>query len=111
MKRQRCNSCSPLKKCECWSRGSTVDTARIQIHLLDACYWVKGCSSLGRLRFAAIVWVGGEADGGLCFIDIKEAVLTSAPHAVGQMPSNQAERVVTGARALSPNLGQRMMAN
>src|ERR1700744_4069558 len=31
-----------------------------KIRLLDAAYWVKGCSSLGRLRYAALVRVGGK---------------------------------------------------
>jgi uncharacterized protein (DUF2252 family) len=28
------------------------------VRLLDAAYWMKGCSSLGRLRYAALVGVG-----------------------------------------------------
>jgi uncharacterized protein (DUF2252 family) len=52
-----------------------------KIEVLDAAYWMKGCSSLGRLRAS----------------DAK-------------MPRDNAERVVAGARALSPNLGERMMA-
>jgi uncharacterized protein (DUF2252 family) len=86
---------------------------RDEIAVLDAAYWMKGCSSLGRLRYAVIVGVGdgrsGEDD--LCLIDIKEGVSTAAPRAAGaKMPRDHAERVVTGARALSPNLGERMMA-
>ena len=86
---------------------------RDEITVLDAAYWMKGCSSLGRLRYAVIVGVGdgrsGEDD--LCLIDIKEGVRTAAPRAAGtKMPRDHAHRVVTGARALSPNLGERMMA-
>lgn len=82
------------------------------IKLLDAAYWVKGCSSLGKLRQAAIVETTGKKTGrrfGL--IDIKEAVPSVAPAAPGvEMPVDPAERVVAGARALSPNLGERMLA-
>src|SRR5262249_10985383 len=48
-----------------------------KIEVLDAAYWMKGCSSLGRLRYAALV---GVADGepranNLCLVDIKEGGL------------------------------------
>lgn len=82
------------------------------IEVLDGAYWMKGCSSLGRLRFALLVGVVGE-DGGHepLLIDIKEAVPTAAPSAPGvEMPTDNAQRVVAGARALSPFLGRRMMA-
>lgn len=82
------------------------------IEILDGAYWMKGCSSLGRLRYALLVSVGGE-DGRseTCLIDIKEAAAAAAPHAPNaEMPTNNAQRVVTGARALSPFLGKRMLA-
>jgi uncharacterized protein (DUF2252 family) len=82
------------------------------VELIDAAYWMKGCSSLGRLRYAALLRLskgGGERE--LCLVDIKEAAPAAAPRAPGgKMPRDNAERVVTGARALSPNLGERMMA-
>jgi uncharacterized protein (DUF2252 family) len=83
------------------------------IELLDAAYWVKGCSSLGRLRYAVLVGVGHDRreEGGICFLDIKEATMAVAPRATqAKMPKDNAVRVVEGARQLSPNLGQRMMA-
>ena len=45
------------------------------IEVLDAAYWMKGCSSLGRLRFAILLNVstGKSADDEFCLIDIKEA--------------------------------------
>ena len=54
-----------------------------EVELLDAAYWVKGCSSLGRLRFAVLLGVGGESVGGgdMCLMDIKEAVQAGAPRA------------------------------
>jgi uncharacterized protein (DUF2252 family) len=85
-----------------------------EIELLDVAYWVKGCSSLGRLRYAALVGVGKHhhKKGGLCFLDLKEATPAAAPRAEkAAMPRDNAERVVTGAMALSPNLGQRMLAS
>lgn len=84
-----------------------------EIEVVDAAYWMKGCSSLGRLRYAVLVGVGddGHAPDNLCLIDIKEGVQAAAPRAAdAEMPRDNAERVVAGARALSPNLGERMMA-
>ena len=47
----------------------------------------------------------------LALVDLKEAVEAAAPAARGaEMPADPAERVVAGARALSPNLGDRMLA-
>ena len=85
-----------------------------KVEVLDAAYWMKGCSSLGRLRFAVLVGVGNKnkrmKDNGFCLIDIKEAVAAAAPRFVGNdMPRNHAQRVVEGARKLSPFLGQRML--
>jgi uncharacterized protein (DUF2252 family) len=81
------------------------------IELLDAAYWMKGCSSLGRLRYAAILRIGQGKDSSLCLVDVKEAVTAAAPRAAKvEMPRDNAIRVVTGAKALSPNLGERMMA-
>lgn len=83
------------------------------VEVLDAAYWVKGCSSLGKLRFAALVGVG-DADpksNGLALIDIKEAGPAAAPRAAGaDMPRDNAQRVVQGARNLAPFLGERMIA-
>jgi len=84
-----------------------------KVRLVDAAYWVKGCSSLGTLRFAVLVAIGGskKLTESHALIDLKEAVGTVAPAALrAKMPKDHAERVVTGARALSPNLGERMHA-
>lgn len=81
------------------------------IRLVDAAYWMKGCSSLGRLRYAVLV--RGETPDGVRhrLLDIKEAVKTLAPRASDRpMPADDAERVVAGARALSPHLGDRMVS-
>ena len=79
------------------------------VEVLDAAFWVKGCSSLGRLRYAVLVAVhsGDERDFGL--VDVKEAVKAAAPReAHATMPRDNAERVVEGARHLAPYLGERM---
>ena len=81
------------------------------VKLVDAAYWVKGCSSLGLWRAAALVRVGGPKarSKSLALIDIKEALPALAPHSKSaEMPAHHGERVVAGARALSPALGQRM---
>jgi len=83
------------------------------IELLDAAYWVKGCSSLGRLRIAALLRVGKKKNkkSEFCLIDIKEAVKAAAPRsAASEMPRDYAERVVAGARHLTPPLGERMVS-
>jgi uncharacterized protein (DUF2252 family) len=84
-----------------------------EIDLLDAAYWMKGCSSLGRLRFAVLLRLGAgkKRDEEFCLIDIKEAAPAAAPSASrAVMPKDHAQRVVEGARHLSPALGERMMA-
>ncbi len=82
-----------------------------RLEMVDAAYWMKGCSSLGRLRFAVMMRIG-EGDGAsTCLIDVKEAVTAAAPRSkTATMPRSNAVRVVTGARALSPSLGERMVA-
>jgi uncharacterized protein (DUF2252 family) len=82
-----------------------------RVELVDAAYWMKGCSSLGRLRYAAMVRIGEGRASCLALVDLKEATTAAAPRATEPaMPRDNAVRVVTGAQALSPNLGQRMRA-
>ncbi|CAN5252367.1 DUF2252 domain-containing protein [soil metagenome] len=89
------------------TRGAVGD----RIKLIDAAYWMKGCSSLGRLRYAALVKVGSGKTATTGLIDIKAAVAAAAPRAIDAvMPRDNGERVLAGARALSPNLGDRMAA-
>jgi uncharacterized protein (DUF2252 family) len=110
---------------EKWSIGVLLDSppvkslilkfnrrsGKAEIKLLDSAYWVKGCSSLGKIRYAALVHVTGERKDKLSLVDIKEAVASAAPSSdPAGMPSHYGERVVTGARAMSPNLGDRMAA-
>jgi uncharacterized protein (DUF2252 family) len=92
------------------SLHSRKDDASLK--LMDAAYWMKGCSSLGRLRYAVLVKVqGGKKDAEMCLLDLKEAVSAAAPRsAEASLPTDGAERVVTGARALAPYLGNRMLA-
>jgi len=82
-----------------------------KVRVLDAAYWMKGCSSLGRLRYAVLLGVGSKKDKEFCLVDIKEAVTPAAPAARhAKMPEDFALRVVTGACNLSPYLGERMLA-
>ena len=81
------------------------------VALVDAAYWIKGCSSLGRLRYAVMLRVGQGKGSSLCLVDVKEGVKAAAPRAAGvTMPEDNAARVVQGAKALSPHLGDRMSA-
>jgi uncharacterized protein (DUF2252 family) len=83
------------------------------VKLADAAYWMKGCSSLGRLRYAVLLEVGGKKGkrADYCLMDLKEAAQAAAPHAPeADTPADQAERVLEGARRLSPYLGDRMRA-
>lgn len=85
---------------------SRDDDARVAV--LDAAYWVKGCSSLGLLRYAVLLSVGSDEH---CLIDIKQAVHAAAPrYPHVSMPRDNARRVVEGARQMSPALGERMIA-
>ena len=83
-----------------------------EIEVLDAAYWVKGCSSLGRLRYAVLIGIGRESkQDRFCLFDIKEATNAVAPRtAKVSMPRDNAKRIVEGARNLSPFLGERMLA-
>ena len=83
------------------------------IRVLDAAYWRKGCSSLGRLRFAVLLAVegGGKEPVRHCLLDVKEAIAAAAPRSTqAGMPRDNGERVVQGAQHLSPHLGRRMLA-
>ncbi|MFF7710595.1 DUF2252 family protein [Pseudomonas sp. NPDC007930] len=81
------------------------------VELLDCAYWVKGCSSLGLRRYAALLAVGDDDDVEYCLLDIKQAVAAAAPRVAGaRMPRDNGKRVVEGARQLSPGLGNRMIA-
>ena len=55
------------------------EETEIKVRLLDAAYWVKGCSSLGRLRYAVLVGVGKKKDRQYRLLDIKEATHAAAP--------------------------------
>jgi uncharacterized protein (DUF2252 family) len=80
------------------------------VEVVDAAYWLKGCSSLGRQRYAVMLRIGEGKDSALRLIDVKEGVTAAAPRAADvSMPRDNAVRVVTGARALSPHLGERMI--
>jgi uncharacterized protein (DUF2252 family) len=80
-----------------------------KLHVMDAAYWMKGCSSLGRLRYAVLLGIGARKNRRYCLIDLKEG---TAPAAPGSQDTalGHAQRVVTGACNLSPYLGERMMA-
>lgn len=90
-------------------RLTNPDSEDRKVSVVDAAYWRKGCSSLGKLRYAVLVHLKGA---GHALMDIKEApdpaAAPAAPGAV--MPAHAGERMVAGAKALSPNLGERMVA-
>ena len=88
---------------------SRADDASVRV--MDAAYWRKGCSSLGRLRMAVLVAIGKGKHERHCLMDVKEATAAAAPHdPAAELPDDNAERVVTGARNLSPFLGGRMLS-
>jgi uncharacterized protein (DUF2252 family) len=91
------------------SLRSRDDDAAVEV--LDAAYWMKGCSSLGLLRFAVLLGIGTGKKRDMALMDVKEAVTAAAPRYGDQkMPKDNAERVVEGALHLSPHLGRRMVA-
>ena len=84
---------------------------RDRIRVVDAAYWMKGCSSLGRLRYAVLLGIGRKREQQYCLVDLKEAITAAAPAGPNaEMPKDHAQRVVTGACKLSPFLGERMLA-
>ena len=89
--------------------GFKGNKAGTKIKVVDAAYWMKGCSSLGRLRYAVLLGLGPKEDRKYCLIDLKEATKAAAPGNRGPA-KDDAQRVVTGACSLSPNLGGRMLA-
>jgi uncharacterized protein (DUF2252 family) len=91
------------------SLRSRQDGARVRV--MDASYWKRGCSSLGRLRLAVLVSIDRGKAERHCLMDVKEAIALTAPYAQSaEMPRDNAERVITGASNLSPFLGERMIA-
>lgn len=87
--------------------------AHARIEMVDCAFWRKGCSSLGNGRFAVLVAVrdGEGRRPHHCLMDVKEAIAAAAPRYSGRrMPRDNGERVVEGARHLSPHLGRRMRA-
>jgi uncharacterized protein (DUF2252 family) len=91
--------------------GLPGSSASGEVQVIDAAFWKKGCSSLGRLRVAALLSIGKGRGKTFRLMDIKEAIAPSAPRVPDViMPVDNAERVVDGARHLSPHLGSRMVA-
>ena len=94
--------------------ASRADDATIE--LVDAAFWVKGCSSLGLWRAAALVEVTDRSKKGrkrqqISLVDIKQAVEAIAPWAPdSQVAMSEGDRVLSGARKLAPALGQRMIS-
>lgn len=83
------------------------------LKLLDAAYWVKGCSSLGRLRMRfwwASATIGTRRAPSASWISKRPPPLWRRGAPQARMPKDNALRVVEGARHLAPNLGDRMMA-
>jgi uncharacterized protein (DUF2252 family) len=90
------------------SLRSRDDDAPVEV--LDAAYWMKGCSSLGLLRYAVLLGIGKGKKQNVALMDVKEAVKTAAPRYAGEkVPKDNADRVVQGALHLSPLLGKRMV--
>lgn len=86
------------------------------IRLVDAAYWVKGCSSLGLWRNALLVEVRSPGkkkseERSMCLLDVKEAIDPIAPAMKASgLADHPASRVLAGARKIAPALGARMVA-
>jgi uncharacterized protein (DUF2252 family) len=61
------------------------------VRVLDAACWLKGCSSLGRLRLAVLAGIGKGKAGRHCLMDVKEAV-PLPPHAAPMRPRRETAR-------------------
>ncbi len=78
---------------------SRDDDAKVEV--IDSAYWMRGCGSLGRLRYAVLLSVTDRRsqDTDLCLMDIKGAVDSAAPaHPAEHQPEDDAQRVVEGGR-------------
>lgn len=82
-----------------------------RVRLVDAAYWMKGCSSLGLRRYAVLLALDRtDRRADYALVDIKEAVASVAPaDDPAAMPNQPAERVRQAACALSPFLGGRLL--
>ncbi len=66
----------------------------VPVEVEDAAYWMKGCSSLGLLRFAVLLGIGKRKKRTPALMDVKEAIAAAAPrYAREKMPKDQAQRV------------------
>jgi uncharacterized protein (DUF2252 family) len=82
-----------------------------ELSIADAAYWMKGCSSLGLLRYAVLVKLDSKKRRSYHLLDFKQAVQAAAPSTKSKrMPRDNAERVREGAKNLSPYLGERIAA-
>jgi uncharacterized protein (DUF2252 family) len=52
---------------------------KTKVTVVDAAYWMKGCSSLGRLRYAVLLELRKKRDRDYCLIDLKEAAAQLRP--------------------------------
>ena len=80
------------------------------VKVVDAAFWMKGCSSLGLMRYAVLLSLRSKgSDREYCLMDVKEAVRAAAPHDPdAEMPRRNGQRIVEGAKKMSPYLGERM---
>jgi uncharacterized protein (DUF2252 family) len=91
-----------------------------EVTILDVAFRIAGTGSLGAFRAAALVAVGAPekhhghhrfVDDQMRLLDVKEALGAHAPiRRKTSVPRDDAERIVTGARALAPAIGERMLA-
>ena len=101
-------STEPLRRLATSLRSRDDDAP---VRVMDAAFWRKGCSSLGLQRYAVLLAIGEGKGERHCLVDAKEATKAASPHsATAEMPSDEGERVVSGARHLAPFLGRRMIS-
>jgi uncharacterized protein (DUF2252 family) len=67
-----------------------------EVRVLDAAYWRKGCSSLGRLRLAVLLAAGRGKEELHCLMDVKEAAAAAGPHQRNRRNASRQRR--TGGR-------------
>lgn len=67
----------------------------------DSAFLIAGKGSLGRNRY--VVLLEGKGKGDQVILELKEAVQPSSAKAIGNLPGNQAERVVKYAQYFSPS--------
>jgi uncharacterized protein (DUF2252 family) len=69
----------------------------------DSAFLIAGKGSLGRNRYVVLLEGEGNGKKGQVILDLKEAVQPSSAKILGELPGNQAQRIVDAANYFTPS--------